>query len=105
MQITRKKSKAHIERNIITGMITSTPFMKEFRRIYEPDFMLVDQIRTVADWCIDYWDEFGEVPNNHIRDLFQKHEKQLDEEHSEYIVQFLSSISEEHDRIGKFNDK
>ena len=47
---------AKIEKNIITGMILSGRFLEEIKPIYRP--LTVPFARTVADWCIEYYEEY-----------------------------------------------
>jgi hypothetical protein len=85
-------------------MIISDQYLREIQSVYKPEYITVEPVRIVAEWCNDYYQRYGKAPNTHIKDLYQHHaEKTLDEEHSEYIADFLASISDEHARADKFN--
>ncbi len=102
----RKKVDNTIERNIITGMITSNEFLKVTSNIYRSELMKTPFIKTIARWCIDYYDSYEKAPGETIEDIFETHERNdLDEEQGNAIRDFLVSISDEHERGEVFNVK
>lgn len=104
MSVSRRKPTSHVERNVITGMIVSDRYIREIIPLFKLEYLTVDPIRKVAEWCLDYFEQYNKAPVNHIRDLYQYHaEKTLDEDHAEYIADFLTSIDGEHARADKFN--
>lgn len=104
MAVSRRKPTSHIERNIITGMIVSDRYLREVTPVFKTDFLTVDPIRSVAEWCLEYFEKYNKAPGPHIRDLYQYHaEKTLDPDNAEYIVEFLASIDDEYKRADKFN--
>lgn len=99
-----KKIDGGMERKIITAMIVSDKFLRHIQQIYDPTLMKVPYARTVAKWCLEYWNTYSKAPRLHIQDIFQHQQRNgLQDEQAELIEQFLISISDEHEREDKFN--
>lgn len=93
-----------IERLSITGMIVSSDFLEGIIPIYSRELLTVPYIKTVAKWCVDYWEQYKKAPGIHIQDIFSSQSRSdLDEDQSELIGEFLGSISDEYERSDKFN--
>lgn len=93
---------ATIERNIITGMIVDSEFVRELLPILRLDLFKSPFTRMVAQWCKAYYLEYEEAPNRTIQNIYESHSERLEEEMSASISEFLDSISEEYER-GVFN--
>lgn len=99
-----RKIDAGLDRQIITGMIVSTNYLREVIPLYKPQFLTAPFAVQVAGWCIDYYKQYEKAPVKHIQDIF--HSKQrggLNDEQSEQIEQFLQSLSDEYEHADKFN--
>lgn len=95
---------ASIDRQIITGLITCDPFIKEVKRIYKPDFLVTKFTVIVANWCFEYFDRYGKAPGKTIKDIFQSKQRDgLDETDAELIEDFLVGLSDDYERGDKFN--
>tara|TARA_Y100000310_G_scaffold345185_1_gene462461 strand:+ start:6940 stop:8445 length:1506 start_codon:yes stop_codon:yes gene_type:complete len=92
---------AKIEKNIITGMILSGRFLEEIKPIYRP--LTVPFARTVADWCIEYYEEYKKPPLHHIQDIFIANRDKMSEEEEDLTASFLSHISDEIEESPTFN--
>ena len=103
----QKPPDARIERQIITGLIISDQFAKEVIPIYTPESLRLDYARTIAEWCVEYYGEYGEAPGKNIQDIYQTKVKSnlLDPERAEDVEDFLTSISEEYEADEAFNVK
>lgn len=104
MKITEKKNDLSTERLIITGLIVSDDFTKTIRPIFKSELLDSSFARIVSEWCVSYFDEFGNVPNRAIEDVYNAKEVNLDDKTAIAIERFLESISNEYDRT-KFNYK
>lgn len=104
MKITENKTDLTTERLIVTGLIVSEDFTKTIRPIFKSDLLNSSFAKTVSNWCISYYDEYGTVPNRTIEDLYNAKEYSLDDNTAIAIERFLDSISKEYDRK-KFNYK
>jgi len=95
------------ERKIITGMIVSTPFLRDIRSIYNTTLMDIDYAKIVGRWCLTHYEQFEQSPGKEIQDIYEtwsdnpKNEDQEDQ--VELIGRFLESISDEYERADKFN--
>lgn len=92
-----------MERNMITGMIVSTDFISQVTGIYKSSLVKTDFVRTVASWCIDYFERYETAPGEVIETIFQDNAEDLDEDTVESINAFLANISDEYERSEKFN--
>ena len=100
-----RKVDASLDRQILTGMIVSTKYLKAVQAIYRPEFLLTPFAVTVAHWCLDYFDQYEEAPEKHIQDIFKSKEREgkLADAQADEIEQFLSNLSEEYKLADKFN--
>ena len=92
-----------IERQIITGMITSTKFLIEIQPILNLDFLQLKFSKTVAEWCLEYYKKYRIAPQKNIESIFRSFKYSLLPEKSKIISTFLESISEEYKRSKTFN--
>lgn len=95
-----------IESLILTGMIVSKDFLQEMSVLYQSHLIEIPFVRTVAGWCLDYWQQYQKAPGIHIQDIYNSHaRKGMDEDQAEMIEDYLSSISREYEkeRAEKFN--
>ena len=98
------RSGAEIEKQIVTGMIVSSKYLKRISKIYRPDYLQVEYVPIIADWCLDYFKSYGEAPGAHIEDIFRTRRKELREGMDGLAETFLSKISREHEAREQFND-
>lgn len=100
-----KRVDASLDRQIITGMVVSTEFIKAIQPIYSPAYMVAPYAITVAKWCMDYFKEYGKAPGKDIQEIFYSEERNggIDDNQMDLISQFLESLSEEHERSNALN--
>lgn len=110
MQIQKKKPTGDpkVERQIVTGMITSTEFLHAVAPIYRGHSLTLPYARKVAEWCIDFYREYGEAPFSHITDLYHNYRERgtsddLNEEQQGLLEDFLVSLSEDWEEDDNFN--
>jgi len=104
-RIKRTKVDNRLERQIATGMVVSTDFLRSVSAIYEPGLIEIPFVRTIADWCLKHHETYKVAPGPHIRDLFdhESRKPEMDSDEAELIGDFLEEISNEHERADKFN--
>lgn len=86
------------ERSIIIGLITSTEFIKLVRSKWDSMLLESGTARTLANWCIEYYDEYKEAPGKQIETIYYKKvsEGSMDEETAEEIEEdLLPDLNEE----------
>lgn len=103
-----KVPSTRLERNIITGMIVSSSFLKKVESLYDrfpsPPLTVVFT-RTVAEWCLEYFRNHGVAPGKHIQDIFEAQKISIpDKNKVELIEKFLAGLSEDYDNQEVFNE-
>ena len=58
MAISRKKLDARLEKRILTGMIVSREYLKQIHPIFKSELFEVPFIATIAQWCIDHFEQY-----------------------------------------------
>lgn len=93
-----------IERQIIIGLIVSTEYLIQIRHIWNIKFLESSMAKRIAAWCWEYFDQYGEAPNQQIEAIyFDKLKNGLDEEIAEEIEEeILPNLSNEY-KNEKFN--
>ena len=103
----QRKTENEVERKMTMAMIVSTSFLRDIEKIYKPELLESDFIRTITQWCMRHYTKYKEAPGRHIEDLLHsRHRKgQLDDDKAELIGQFLSGLSKDYERGNKLNTK
>ena len=92
-----------MERRILTGLIVSTDYLRQIRRIWKPEFIESSSSRLVAGWCLEYYDKYEKAPLAEIEYIFEEKKKKLAPKIADGIDSFLVGLSDEFKRAGKFN--
>lgn len=98
-----KTSKEAEERQIITGLITDDNFIKQIAPLIKLEYFKSPFAKTVATWCLNYWEQYNEAPFDSINSIFESkcRNNQIEEDQQEIISKFLESISDEYEREDK----
>lgn len=94
-----KRAKVDQERKLLIGMITSTQYLREVQSIFDPHLLKLPYAKTVAQWCIEYYQQYDEAPQQKIQDIYSAHSRN-GLTNAETIAEFLSSISREFESGG-----
>jgi len=93
-----------IERKIVTGMIISDDFITGIRSMWANDCLLAKDLKTIAGWCIEYYDQYEKAPGRHIEDIFrEKKNTDIAPEVADGIEDLLLDLSDEFSRGQTFN--
>lgn len=100
--IQRKKIDTSAEKNIITGMIISTEFIRGIESILKIHLLQLPYSKVVARWCLDYFKAYGTAPMEEIQSLFSAYssERLAEPEMVESIELFLSELSSRYELTG-----
>ena len=99
-----KPPDARLERKICTSMIISDEYLRQVREIYREDSLKLGFTKKIADWCIEYYEQYKRAPNIHIEDIFHaKTKHNFPPEMADEIADFLADISEEYQYSEKIN--
>lgn len=96
----RSAGKADEERQAITGMVIDAAFLRQIQPITDLEYFRLPYARTVAGWCLEYFEQYQEAPGRQIEDIFKAKNRTgaIDEQDSKLISRFLESISDEYER-------
>lgn len=72
MKIQRRKIDTSIEKKILRGAIVSSRYLRELQIMYKSEFMRVDAIRVLMNWCFEYFKHYETAPAEHIRDMYEQ---------------------------------
>jgi len=91
-----------IERKIIIGLITSTDYIRQVIPILEIPLLKTQVSKLIAQWSIEYYEQYKKAPKRQIELIFAKKVKEgLQEDLVEEIEEdILPALSEEYDEEG-----
>lgn len=97
------KKDLFIERRIVTGLIVSTAYIETVRKVFNTSYLEASMAKVLAKWCLDFYDKYGKAPGQEIEAIFLQNTKGLRKEEKEDIEDILADLSDEYERIDKFN--
>ncbi len=100
-----KNDQEFIERRIISGLIVSKDYIERVQKFWNPALLDSTELRTVAKWCLNYFQKYKKAPNADIQDLYMEALKtnSMSKVEAQYIEELLSDLSEDYDRGPQFN--
>lgn len=99
-----KMPDARFERQIVTGIIVSTEFLKGVYPIYREGCLRIPFARTIAIWVLEYFEKYQVSPGKQIEEIFRdKKDSISDLDEIEMIESFLTDISNEYVKGETFN--
>lgn len=102
-KLRRTKIKGGPEKLVLTGLIVSTDFISKVKPIYNKRSMSSKWAKTIAGWCLDYYNEFDKAPMEAIKDIYDCEHTKLDPEDAGLIKDHLHSLNDEFERSDLFN--
>jgi len=97
------KEEKFIERRIVTGLIISTEYLQSIRKIWNSKLLGSRTAKMIANWCIEFYDEYNTAPGQEIESIFLKKSKGISKEEGLDIEDILESLSDEYEHQDKFN--
>ncbi len=95
----RKKVDSNRERRLLIALIMSKPFLAQASSVLDPSLIDAPHFRQIAEWCLDYYREYGKAPELHIVDLYNAWaEENENTSLVESIHDFLEALSEEYEK-------
>ncbi len=94
-----------LERRIITGMIVSKDYLDRVQRFWDSTLLESPELRTIADWCMEYYRKYNRAPDANIESIYMTalKEANISKSQGEYIEELLNSLSDEYGRDTRFN--
>ncbi len=91
---TRKTLDTALEKQILTKMITNTDFLQGVYDFIQVEYFTTSYISTIADWVLDYYEQYSIAPNKDIQNIFNQKEVTLDEAEAALFRTLLQSLSD-----------
>uniref|UniRef100_A0A6M3L2U9 Helicase n=1 Tax=viral metagenome TaxID=1070528 RepID=A0A6M3L2U9_9ZZZZ len=95
-EITIRKIDSTNEKRVITGMIVSDHFLKEIIPLTNLEYFQNKYAKTIASWCLDFFENYEKAPFNEIQNIFQERTHQLSEEERQIISLLLKEVSDKY---------
>uniref|UniRef100_A0A6M3KZ62 Putative helicase n=1 Tax=viral metagenome TaxID=1070528 RepID=A0A6M3KZ62_9ZZZZ len=90
-----------VERQIITGLITSKQFIVEVMPVFRSEAMKLSFAKRVASWVFEYYKNFNDAPNKNIQGVYQQKLGEVRDQAEQWLIEeFLASISNEYEQGG-----
>ena len=83
-----------VERQILIQMVINSDFLLRISKVFEPNCLKMPYCNTLAELCIDYYEEYKKAPGKHIQTLYENIVR-IDPDSKELIKTFLISINNE----------
>lgn len=101
----RTKIDSGLEKKFLTSMVTSKQFLISNIGLIDPEIYSAKYFKLIAGWCRDYFAEYNDAPGRVIESIFHAwvDKEQAEDEDTEAISDFLSSLSESYDESPDVN--
>jgi len=100
----RKKVDSSQERRLLMALIMSKPFLAQAAPVIDLELINAPHFKQVAQWCLEYFNEYGEAPKQHIEDVYHAWaEDNTNEELVDSIHDFLEALSSQYDEAANVN--
>lgn len=104
MEYSRREVNQDRERDIVIGLIVSDQFTKEVLPLLKPEYLALPYSRTVAKWCIDFYNNYSKAPDKEIMSVFESKKVEIrDQSVIETIEIFLTKLSDRFEAQESFN--
>lgn len=91
-----RKVESSDEKQLAIGCIVSDSFVAMTSSIVDLKLLEVSYVRTVVEWCFDYYREFGSAPYDSIQGIFQTKKHEVNKNSVRIIDTLLESINEQY---------
>ena len=97
------KDLIYIERDIVTGMIISTAYIKQVKEIIDLEWVQAKEAKILMQWCLEYYTEHKAAPKRNIEKIFLDKISGMQQATAELIEQILDNLSETIEGKEEFN--
>lgn len=88
------KVDARKEERILLACIMSTEYLNRMRKTIDLSLFTSKATKTIARWCLEYYDRYDAAPQQQLNTIFENSELQITEVEREYISSVLVKVSE-----------
>ena len=103
--IKREKVAMDIENDIITGIIVSNSFSRQIVPKIKSEYLESEYAKIVFEWCKEFFLKYNEAPGKHIKEIYKSKREQIEDDKSELIANFLSTLSQKYAEKSQFNEQ
>ena len=97
------KDLIYIERDIVTGMIISTNYIKQTKEIIDLEWVQAKEAKILMQWCLEYYDEHKAAPQKNIEKIFLDKASGMQQATAELIEHILDDLSQTLESADDFN--
>lgn len=84
------------ERLICVGLIVSDKVIRQLAPILDPNFFTARYTKTVAEWCLEFYEKFDKAPRAHIQNIFEAAKRDfLEDDQADLIEALLVSLNQQ----------
>ena len=95
---------ARLEREIVIGLVVSDIYIAGISKVLQPEYFVVSVAKTVAVWCLEYFEKYGTAPGSKIETILEdQSDNGLDEDLKQDILDLLPTFKLAYKRRTKFN--
>lgn len=84
------------EKHLVTGLIVSSEFCKNIIQYIDLAYITNSYLKTVAEWCIAFYQEHEKAPFKHVNDIFESFRPSIKESDAELIDELLSNLGKQY---------
>jgi len=103
VELTRYTIDSSVEKQILTGMIVSSDFLKNIIPSYDSDYFRSSFVKRVSQWILEYYNIYNQAPLKNIESIYEAERERLDPNEATLIASFLSTLSREFEALESFN--
>ena len=92
MEFKKININSSIEKRVLTGMIVCKEFMSKTFKAYQPEYIESSYIRKTIKWVLDYYEQYGDVPGDSIKEIYISNKKKLSDEEFEIVGMLIEDI-------------
>lgn len=99
----RQKVNSKVERGLLTALITSDEFLSQASIVLNLDLIDVAPFRTIASWCLDYYNEYHRAPRRDVETLQEQWAEDRDGDDVEAVEDLLEQVQDSYDDTDPIN--
>lgn len=93
------------ERELLIGLILSKEFLQDMKPIVQLELFQNPYARTVAKWCLDYYDRYDDAPKSEIQTIFESEKRRLSDTDIEYMEKMFVILNQLSGKVDVVNFK
>ena len=97
------KLKVTPEKELLIGLIVDDIFAQQIIPILHINYLQASSSKTIAKWCIAYYEEYNTAPKMFIQDIYNQYKEKLPENDIPIIAKVLAHISAKYTDLSKYN--